>query len=282
MNGRAQQSRVAGLLFISLSFVFSFGGCGGSSSKGPDAPDSQSGEIVERAEGYSSRPGWADENRPWSRSKEDLRVIGYVSIHGDQRMDAGYRAADSYARADLLRLLSVRIVAILEDRVATGEPEVLRDKIEETAQAVVDDLPVTGRYYEKRKNGSVETTHIYSRIDIERQAVLSLLARAAGGAEDLRSAPEELVQELNERWERLADVDELNQDESLLPNGFPRPTWAEKGDRSDEVGFEFVCSGIADDPKMAAAVAQARCNEKLCRLFGVQITAKSTVTEDLN
>src|SRR5690606_24000269 len=101
--------------------------CGGGGTKGAATPKGHEGRVIERAEGYSSRPAWADENRPWSRSESQIRVVGYVTIAGEQRMEAGYRAADSYARAELLRFLSVRIVAVLEDRVAAGEPEILRE-----------------------------------------------------------------------------------------------------------------------------------------------------------
>src|SRR5690606_31551191 len=275
-GGARATTYLFGLLMLGLI------ACGGGGTKGATSPQGQEGRVVERAEGYASRPAWADENKPWSRSETQVRVVGYVAIAGNQRMEAGYRAADSYARAELLRFLSVRIVAVLTDKVATGEPEILRESIEETAQAVIDDLPVSGRYYERRKAGSVETLHVYSRIDLEQATVVSLLERALSEKKDLRTTPEELLADLKARWDRVADVDELNQDETLLPNGFPRPAWAEKGDRSDAAGFEFVCSGIAENPKAAQAVAQARCNEKLCRLFGVQITAKSKVTEDLD
>lgn len=256
--------------------------CSTTGKQGAEAPGSQAGEVLERSEGYSERPGWADENQPWSRGDSEIRVLGYVAIRGDQRMAVGNRAADSYARAELMRFLSVRVVALLEDSVAAGEPDLLRESIEVTAQGVIDDLPVSGRYYERRTTGSDEMLHIFSRIDLDKATVLKLMQQAASNTPDLRTTPEELLTRLQERWDRVADVDELNQDETLLPNGFPRPKWAEKGDRTDDAGFEFVCSGIAENPKAAQAVAQARCNEKLCRLFGVQITASTTVTEDLD
>lgn len=269
-------------LCLSLILAAAVSGCGGSKPADSASPAAGIGEVIERSEGFATKPDWANENEPWSRSEGQLRVVGYVAIRGDQRMEAGNRAADSYARAELLRFLSVRIVAVLEDRVAEGEPEMLREHITETAQAVVDDLSVGARYYERRKQGSEEFLYIYSRIDVDQETVAELLRKAAANAGDLRTSPEQLVRDLKERWERFADARELNDEDLLLPAGIAKPAWAQKGDQINESGYEFVCYGLAEDEKKARLMAHARCNEKLCRVFGVQITAKSQVTETLD
>lgn len=240
------------------------------------------GDLVERSEGYAARPEWADLDHPWSRQGETLRVVGYVAVRGDQRKEAGYRAADSYARAELIRFLSVRVVAVLEDRVSTSEGAVLRERIDEVAQSWVDNLTIAQRYFERRKSGNEDKVHLFSRLDLDQASIAELLLRAAKDATNLRTPPEELKAVLAERWQRVADVAGLNQGDAALPKGVVPPAWARAGDRVTDVGFEFVCSGMAKDDKTARAVAQARCNEKLCRLFGVQITSKSTVTETLD
>lgn len=240
------------------------------------------GQVTARAEGYADRPGWADANDPWSRQGDGLRIVGYVAIRGDQRMEAGYRAADSYARAELVRFLSVRVVSVLEDQVKTGEPEKLRERIEVTAQSWVDELTVAQRYWERRKTGSDEKVHIWSRLDIDQSAVAELLQRAMKDASDLRTPVPQLLQELKARWNRVADVKALNQGDPSLPPDVAQPPWAKNGDRASDAGFEFVCHGLAKDEKTARALAQARCNEKLCRIFGVQISAKSRVVENLD
>jgi hypothetical protein len=240
------------------------------------------GQVTQRAEGYSERPDWADANRPWSRQGDSIRLVGYVAIRGDQRMETGYRAADSYARAELVRFLSVRVVSVLEDQVTTGEPQALREHIEVTAQSWVDDLAVAQRYFERRKTGDEEKIHIWSRLDVDQAAIVELLQRSTKDAADLRTPVANLINKLKERWERFADVGSLNQGDPLLPADVSRPPWAKTGDRTSDTGFEFVCHGLAKDEKTARALAQARCNEKLCRLFGVQISAKTKVVENLD
>jgi hypothetical protein len=239
------------------------------------------GQVTQRAEGYTDRPDWADANRPWSRQGDSIRLVGYVAIRGDQRMEAGYRAADSYARAELVRFLSVRVVSVLEDLVKTGEPEALREHIEVTAQSWVDDLAIAQRYFERRKAGNEEKIHIWSRLDIDQTAIVELLQRSTKDVTDVRTPVADLIKKLKERWERFAEVGSLNQGDPLLPADVAQPPWAKHGDQTTDSGFEFVCHGLAKDEKTARALAQARCNEKLCRMFGVQISAKTKVVENL-
>ena len=253
--------------------------CGGSQSS--RLPGTEiTGDVVERAEGYAERPDWADPNQPWSRHGDTVRVTGYVAIRGDQRKEAGYRAADSYARAELVRFLSVRVVSVLEDQVKTGESPVLRERIEETAQSWVDSLTIAQRYFERRKSSNADTnfTSLVDSTSIKQRSPSSYNARPQNGSE-LRTPTAELLAKLNQRWEQFAEVGSLNQGDTLLPVGVIAPPWAKNGDKVDGVQFQFVCSGLGKDEKTARAVAQARCSEKLCRLFGVQITAKSKVVE---
>lgn len=252
---------------------------------GPPARAAQaeiSGQVTERADGYSERPQWADANRPWTRQGDTIRVVGYVAIRADQRKEAGYRAADSYARAELVRFLSLRVASVLEDQLAADGASNLRERIEVTARSWIDDLAIAQRYYERRKTGETERLHIWSRVDIDPVVVAELLQRATKDATDLRIPTAALVQTLKNRWDRVADVGSLNEGEPMLPPDVTQPSWAKGGDQADDSGFSWVCYGLAKDEKTARALARARCNEKLCRQFGVQITAKSKVLENLD
>jgi hypothetical protein len=248
-------------------------GCGGAATSGMSSANA--GTVVDRTEGFAERPGWADADNAFSRSGNSVRVVGYVAIGGEQRIETGYRAADSYARAELIRFLSVRVVAVLQDDLKAGEPGVLSERLEQTASSWVDELIIAQRYYEKRKDGDVEKVHIWSRLDIDQAAVTELLQRATADAEDLRGRSETLIKALAARW------DEVSTSILLVPAGVFTPEWAKKGDQEESDTFQFVCYGLAEDEATARALARARCNEKLCRLFGVQITARTTVTENL-
>ncbi|HEY6077266.1 MAG TPA: hypothetical protein VIW29_00590, partial [Polyangiaceae bacterium] len=58
--------------------------------------------------------------------------------------------------------------------------------------------------------------------------------------------------------------------------------WASAGDGENADAFTFVCQGTADEEAKALSLAAARCNEKLCRLFGVKLRSQLSVKEDLN
>src|SRR6476620_6763300 len=84
--------------------------CG--TGKPADSAASLSGSVVARADGFSSRPGWAEPGQAWSKSGDTLVVVGHAKVRGDQRMEMAFRVSDSYARAELLRFLTVRVVAV--------------------------------------------------------------------------------------------------------------------------------------------------------------------------
>lgn len=260
----------------------------GKGGPGADSAASLSGSVIARADGFSSRPGWAEPGQAWSRSGETLVVVGHAKVRGDQRMEMAFRVSDSYARAELLRFLSVRVVAVLTDEessasgVSAEERRVLEERVTTESEALIDGWFVSNRYWERRKDGDEEALHVFSRLEVERSQVEELLRKSAGNAPNLRLTEGELVGRLGARWSRIAQVTELSEAEREQLPGVSAPDWAVAGDAEADDGFSFVCQARAEDERKAEALAKARCNEKLCRLFGVQISARTTVTENLN
>jgi hypothetical protein len=268
-------------LFFSLLVILAACGalaCAGSKGQGAK---SAHGQVVERAEGFSERPAWADPNSPFSRSGDSVRVLGYVSIPAEQRKEAGFRAADSYARAELVRFLSTRIVAVLTDKISTEESGQISEIISETAGLLVDDLVIFARYWEKVKDSEGLKWHLYSRVDVDKQLVAQLLAAVWEKNGDLRTPLASVQLAVNEGWDTLAQVDTAGSAADLLPSGIYTPTWAKGGDSESTDEFRFVCHGLAADEAHARALARRMCSEKLCRLFGVQIKSETRVTETL-
>jgi len=261
-------------------------------SKGTSAPDAPKTELVgnvtARADGFNARPGWAEPGQAWSRSGETLVVVGYAKVRGDQRQEMAFRVSDSYARAELLRFLTSRVVAVLTDEEASGggglseeERRVLEERITAQSEAVIDQWFVSARYWERRQEGKTESLHVFSRLEVDRTRLEELLQKSAGDLPDLRLSGPELSNRLAARWSRIAEVTELNEAGGALLEGVSAPDWAASGDREAEAGFTFVCQARAKDERTAEALARARCNEKLCQLFGVQIIARTSVKENL-
>lgn len=267
-------------LLSCTALLLSNGGCAGSTSAAK-GPEGSGGRVTERAEGFAERPGWADPNVPFSRREGTIRVLGYVAIDADQRQEAGFRAADSYARAELVRFLSTRIVAVLTDKVSTREASEISEAISETAQLLIDDISITAHYWEKVETNEGEKLRLYSRIDVDKERVQELLAGVWERKGDLRTPLENVQLAVVEGWDKLEAVEGAASAADLLPDGVYTPDWAKKGDTEDDRAFHFVCHGLAADEEHASALAKRMCTEKLCRLFGVQIKSQTTVREDL-
>jgi hypothetical protein len=256
-------------------------GCG-SAPKSSSLPGQQlSGEVTARADGFRERPDWAEPNQLWTRTGERLAVVGYVSVPADKRIDMAYRVADSYARAELLRFITTRVVAVLTDVQSTAGGKRLSERIEDSARAIIDDWPVVAHYWEKRKRGGDQRMHVFARIEVDRAMVGDLLQKAAAGATEPTRESRDLITRLNGNWGKLVETATQSSEEWAVPAGVTIPDWAKAGDRETSDGFVFVCRGVAEDENRAKTLAMARCSEKLCRLFGVQIKAKTRVVENL-
>jgi hypothetical protein len=277
MSGRARHSCVLAGVLLALCFT----ACGNSAPP-PRDPESNviSGEVLDRSPGHAERPDWADESQPISRAGQSLRVAGYVAIPASKRRDAGELVADSYAKAELLRFLASRVKAILKDRLSTEQAATTVEKITERAGGWVASIPVSERYWEKRRDESGEQWHLWSRVDLSQQQVDELLRSVLDQSADLASPIGTLRQEVSQDWDKLADPSTWEKSREL-PEGTFVPAWAKSGDQKTAQEFRFVCHGLGADEKSARAEAQASCSEKLCKLFGVEIRAETKVVENL-
>lgn len=279
---------VAALALLALA-------CSGSSPE-PKTPEAAlSGDVIARADGFASRPGWAEPGQAWGRNGDSLVVVGHARVPGAEREEMALQVSDSYARAELLRFLTVRVTAVLLDAEASGTAAsgersgelseeaqtAIEERITSRAEATIDDWFIGARYWEKREDDGKAYLHAFSRMEVPREQVATLLTAATEGATDLRLSGAELAARLGERWDRIADVDQLAELEADGIGDPSAPEWASSGDSQSTEGFTFVCRGRADDEGQAKTLAEARCNEKLCRLFGVKISARTTVVETL-
>jgi len=59
------------------------------------------------------------------------------------------------------------------------------------------------------------------------------------------------------------------------------PAWAQDGDRTNADGSVFVCEGEGSTEEAALAAAHAICNDKVCKLCGVEVESVVQTTETL-
>ena len=67
----------------------------------------------------------------------------------------------------------------------------------------------------------------------------------------------------------------------LAAPAFGKPGWAGKPDRADEKGHVFVCEGQGANEEDAAAAAQGICNDKICKVCGVEVESIVETRETL-
>ena len=59
------------------------------------------------------------------------------------------------------------------------------------------------------------------------------------------------------------------------------PGWASKPDTADEAGHTFICSGQGKTEEEAYAAAQGICNDKICKVCGVEVESVTETKETL-
>ena len=59
------------------------------------------------------------------------------------------------------------------------------------------------------------------------------------------------------------------------------PAWAHVGDSTDEAGHTFICQGVGHSEEEAVTAAHAACNDKVCKLCGVEIESVTETQETL-
>src|SRR5450432_2725464 len=59
------------------------------------------------------------------------------------------------------------------------------------------------------------------------------------------------------------------------------PAWAQTGDQASADGNIFVCQGEGATEEAALAAAHAICNDKVCKLCGVEVESVVQTTETL-
>jgi hypothetical protein len=264
-------------VFGVLLWVSCLAACGGGSA---NASGSRfGGQVVARAEGFASRPEWADPDQPLRQNGSALSFVGSVVIGGEQSLQIGYRASDSYARAELLRFLRTRVVSVLFDRESSApERRRLEEVLDQSADAVISDWSIEAHYWEKVSQDGKTKLLVFSRMDVDASTLADLFARVTQNDPNLLP----VSKKVREKFSLLAAEAKSWSEAGPTAPGITAPAWARSGDGEDGAGFTFVCQGTADDEGKALSLATARCNEKLCRLFGVKLSSRLSVREDLN
>ncbi|MBN2718413.1 MAG: hypothetical protein JXX14_21390, partial [Deltaproteobacteria bacterium] len=223
-----------------------------------------------------------DSARIWQQDGDVVHIVGYVVIGNEQQVAAGEQVADSYARAELAQFLNTRVVSVLSDVVSSKVSGVFAERIMTESKVLVDDTPIVTRYWEKVNTKEGEAVHVYARLDMDRRTLKRMLEKVVSGSDAITTSLTDIFDALDARWADMADAGARGDIAETVPAGFEIPKWARSGDERNEKKFTFVCKGFGDTKDKAAALAAAQCTEKLCRLFGVMISARTDVSQTMD
>ena len=68
---------------------------------------------------------------------------------------------------------------------------------------------------------------------------------------------------------------------SAAPPAAAKPGWADKADSADAAGHLFTCEGQGAVEEDALATAQGICNDKICKVCGVEVESVTETRETL-
>lgn len=98
-----------------------------------------------------SRPDWASHEKSLVVKEGKLNILGFTELDADAKLSAGYRLADSAARAELSKIVNNQFSSIFQnlEEGTTDEGSLSRYYASEVSKNVLRELRITKRYWEK-------------------------------------------------------------------------------------------------------------------------------------
>lgn len=191
---------------------------------------------------------------------QQLVVWGFVEVPGHTRLGFAQAGAEAEARAEFARYLEVRIESLLEER--SSSVAGLDDKGSFLHQVV-----------QTARSEGVATSsqaHGWRRVKREGEEVLQVVARLGFAHPDLES----VLSAQSDAAEKPMRSQAIFSDAA--------PGWAHAGDQELDDSYQLVCEGQGNNPDEAMDAARAACEDRICRLCGVQIESVLETLETLD
>ncbi len=191
---------------------------------------------------------------------EGGRVVawGMTEVPGDSRLSAALAAVEAVTRSELAQYVAVEVESLMEDRLASDGRRAVRDETRARVQAVLRGEVSVTTGWAKLRRGDAVVLRLVGRTELGAGRLRALVSGLAAGAD----AP---------RGDRTGSAVHEN-----------APGWAHRGDGADDRGHRFVCEGEGRTEDEALGVARALCDDKICRLCGVEIEARLETIETLD
>ncbi len=177
---------------------------------------------------------------------DEVHAWGLVETPAGSRLQAVRTMALAVARAELSKFLQVRVTSEMEDRATDANDARIADLTREITQRA---LPAGG----PPSFGWRSTTE-----------TITMVARIRVPVAALRQA-------LRDHGDPTLAHRLFPATAPLVPQATTVAAWARTGDRETDKSFRFVCHGEGRDPGEATTTARAFCEDKICKLCGVEV-----------
>ena len=169
-------------------------------------------KVVERSDGLTARPKWANVKKSFTIEKDDVFLLGAYEMPeaANKRLSNGYRIAENNAKTGLAAEIQRRLVSVFQKE---EDKEIIEGQAyligKETSKLVASSLHPTDQYYEKvfRETNS----------DGERDLIYRIFVRVSMSESDFKEAVHEAIRrnsgkngitedfatKVEERWDQI-------------------------------------------------------------------------------
>ena len=188
-------------------------------------------------------------------SSDRFVVWAEAEFPGESRLQAAYASVDAIVRAEFLKAFKVRVASLMKDlQTEAGQHIELQ-----TFEKVNADI-----------RGHLKIKHGWAKFKRDGKIVLRVIASAEVAKNRVRSS----LKGESDSVATPADSGPVITNENA-------PGWARRGDSQKSSGHLFICEGLGKNEKDALSSARAICEDKICKLCGVEIESVVQTSETL-
>lgn len=194
------------LIVFSLA-VFLFQAC----SSAPTVKGYQKDEVLSTLNG-KDQPDWADESNPFVVRSGKVYSVGVTTLRGSDRPEAGFRIAESNARANFAKTIENRMEFIFQNSEENAAMDSTQARYigSEVSSLTSHSMRIEGywykRYAESQDDGSRQILYkIYSLVTMPEDDLKKAVSDAIAGKVAEHKLSEDFQQKVNNQWDRFVE-----------------------------------------------------------------------------
>jgi hypothetical protein len=166
-------------------------------------------QVIARSDDRSSRPSWAQEERPYTEKGGDLYFLGQSRLPAEKaNISMGYRIAENNAKNTIAAAINQNLTYMFQnaEEGTTIDQNQIQFVSTESAKAVMSKAMASDHYWEKvlttiDGDGNTEMVYsIYARVKISEVELKKAIDRTLNGN---KSISEDLKKKAVQQWDNM-------------------------------------------------------------------------------